>query len=70
MNQGYNSNNRTEARIQKAVVATASAMATALGASIVKAMKRAAPHERTYPPLPVGAPPEWNRSGQTPIPEN
>jgi len=72
-NQGYNNNNninRTDARIQKAVVATASATASAVGASISEAMKRAAPYERTYPPLPVGAPPEWNRSGRTPIPEN
>ena len=70
MNSGYNNNNRTDARIQKAVVATASATASAVGASISEAMKRAAPYERTYPPLPVGAPPEWNRSGRTPIPEN
>ncbi len=64
MNPGYNNNNRTDARIQKAVVATASATASAVGASISEAMKRAAPYERTYPPLPVGAPPEWNRDAK------
>ena len=38
-------------------------------ASFNEVLKRAAPVEQQYPPLPIGAPPEWNKSGRTPLPD-
>ncbi len=51
--------------IQKIAVQSAQETAKAL-----ESLKRPAPPEPIYPPLPIGAPPEWNKSGRMPIPDN
>jgi hypothetical protein len=65
-NNSFNGNGNMNVKNVAKIAAEAAAQSTK---SVMESLKRPAPPEPVYPPLPVGAPPEWNKTGRTPIPE-
>ena len=67
----YNGNKWTENMITQITSVATDAATTAATTSAVAAIKRGGPpFEKQYPHLPEGSPPEWNKTGRTPLPDN